>query len=79
MDAPDHLGIKAKFLNDVVVNSAVSNLVRWAIITNSRALAVDSLPPDAKVLSDRRRRKITADFTDHDVSYLPTYVRSAEH
>lgn len=79
LDTPAHLGTGAKFLDDVVVNHAVSNLVRWVIGTKSNTLAVDSLLPIAEVLSTKRRHEITENFTDHDVLYLPIYIKSAKH
>ncbi|KAK1828856.1 hypothetical protein QBC39DRAFT_436129 [Podospora conica] len=79
LDTQDELDTGTKFLNDIVVNNALSNLVRWVMGTNSRTLAVDSLLPEAQALSARRRAEITADFSDHDALYIPTCDRSLEH
>lgn len=70
-----------KYLNDNVVNAAVAKLLDWFMgpVGKRPALAIDSLLQSSKRVSKRRRERLTANFSRHDVLYLPTNDAERNH
>ncbi|KAK1826663.1 hypothetical protein QBC39DRAFT_386512 [Podospora conica] len=66
-------------LNDVVVNTAVSDLIDWVFGRESEVCYVDSLTPQTRVLTERGRRQLREKLSAHKVIYLPTHDAARRH
>lgn len=81
LDVGDQNSGGGKYLNDSVVNEAVAKLLDWFMgpVGKRPVLTIDSLLQSSKLVSRRRRERMTAEFNRHDVLYLPTNDAERKH
>ncbi|KAK1749914.1 hypothetical protein QBC47DRAFT_418614 [Echria macrotheca] len=79
LDPDSELPAIERYLNDVVVNRAVSELITWTMGEKSNVCALDSLLPMARKLTPRGHLDIKSRLDAHDVIYLPSHDETAKH
>ncbi|KAK1749718.1 hypothetical protein QBC47DRAFT_440079 [Echria macrotheca] len=67
------------WLNDVVVNAAVSDLINWVFGHGNRVCFIDSLTPRAKALSEGGGLRLKHKLHSQDIIYFPTHDSARRH
>lgn len=70
---------KGRFLNDIVVNTLVSDLIAWVCGLTGSVAFVDSLTPRSKFISADGYSELEGRFSRCTAVYLPTFDAARHH